>query len=154
MENLNNPIEETKIDAPEKVEDIVETKEVTPEPAKVEDAPKVEEAPKAEESKEAPTAIKTDDFGKSSVEQQAVGRVANGAIGVTTAPKSAPKVSTKSTEKKETVAVRSTKNVAWGENGKVIKGINILPKDKADIWLEKPYITLVSPEEVAKEYGL
>ena len=154
MENLNNQIEEKKIDAPEKVEKVVETKEVTPEPAKVKEAPKVEEAPKAEEAKQAPTAIKTDDFGKSSVEQQAVGPVANGAIGVTTAPKPEPKPVVKSTEKKETVAVKSTKNVSWGENGKLSKGINILSKDKAEIWLEKPYVTLVSPEEVAKEYGL
>jgi hypothetical protein len=145
MENVN-PIEETKIDAPVEVPAV---EEVKPEPAKVEEAPKA-----AEESK-APDAITTNSFARSTATNPAVGSVANGAIGVTEstpAPAKAPKP--KAEKKEETVAIHSTRNVVWGEVGKVIKGINIVTKEEADQWLTRDHVTLVKPEDVAKEFGL
>ena len=88
MENLNNPVED-KIEDPI-VEDapVAETPVVeAPEVEEVATEPVKEEEPKAEE----PSAISTNDFGRSTSEQQAVGSVANGAIGVTSAPKPAAK---------------------------------------------------------------
>lgn len=85
-------------------------------------------------------------------EVQALGNV-NGAIGVTTAPVERRSSLKKSVEKKETVAVRSTKNVTWAEVGKVYRGINIVDKDAAEKWLTRSHITLATPEEVAKEFG-
>jgi hypothetical protein len=154
MENLNNPVEE-KIEEP-----IVEAAPVVEETPVVEQAPvaeevapepvKEEEAPKAEE----PTAIRTTDFGTSSLEQQAVGSVANGAIGVTTAPKSAPKkAAAKKAEKPETVAIHSTKNVTWEGVGKVYRGYNIVTKEASEKWLTRSHTRLATPEEVAKEFG-
>lgn len=151
MENLNNPVEE-KIDAPVVEEaPVVEApvvEEVTPEPAKV------EEAPKAEEAKEEPTAIKTTDFSKSTSEKQAVGSVASGAIGVTTAaPRPAPVKKAAKGEKVETVAIHSTKNVTWEGVGKVYRGYNIVSKEAAEQWLTRSHTRTATPEEVAKEFG-
>ena len=85
---------------------------------------------------------------------QAIGSVADGVIGATTAAKSAPrKKSAKPEEKKETVAIFSTKNVTWPEVGKVYRGYNIVEKDAAEKWLTRSHIRSASPEEVAKEFG-
>jgi len=87
-------------------------------------------------------------------EVQAVGPV-NGAIGVTSVPvEEKPAPSKKKDSKKETVALRSTKNVTWAGVGKVYNGINIVDKDEADKWLTRSHVTLATPEEVAKEFGL
>ena len=87
-------------------------------------------------------------------EIQALGAVAEGVIGATTAAVAAPrKKNSKSQEKKETVAIHSTKNVTWSEVGKVYRGYNIVEKDAADKWLTRPHIRMATPEEVAKEFG-
>jgi len=150
MENTN-PVEEVKVETPVATPEV---KDVTPEPAKAAE-PKAPEVKAAPEAPKAPDAISTDSFARSTVEAPAVGAVANGAIGVTTAPKKAeapepkkPKVSA------DKVAIRSSKNVSWGEVGKVSKGINIVTKEEADQWLTRDHIELVKPEEVAKEFGL
>ena len=151
MENINNPIEETKIDAPEKVEEVVETKEVTPEPVQVEEAPTIVEAPEAVEEQ---SVVGTDSFAPSTAEVQAVGSVADGAIGVASTPrpvkKSAP---SKKKAAQDTVALHSTKNVTWPGVGKVYTGYNVVDKDAADQWLTRSHIRVATPDEVAKAFG-
>jgi hypothetical protein len=143
MENMNNnPIEEeTVFEAPvyeapvveEPVEETIVETPVVEEPVQA-----VVEAP----AYEAPEEV------------QALGSVADGVIGATTAPKAAPrKKSAKPEEKKETVAIFSTKNVTWPEVGKVYRGYNIVEKDAAEKWLTRSHIRSASPEEVAKEFG-
>ena len=57
---------------------------------------------------------------------------------------------------KDTVAVYSSKNISWQEVGELKVGYNILSKNDADKWLgiNRKYILLATPEEVAKEFGL
>lgn len=141
--NEENPIvEDSVISAPTPVEPEVEeeaaVEEVVLEPVLAEEHVDVIEAPVYAEPVE---------------EIPALGNV-HGAIGVTTAPKEAKKSAKKSSEKKkETVALRSTKNVTWAEVGKVYTGINIVEKDAAEKWLTRSHITLATPEEVAREFG-
>lgn len=87
-------------------------------------------------------------------EVQALGAVAEGVIGATTAPRAPErKKSTKTVEVKETVALFSTKNVTWPGVGKVYRGYNIVEKDAASQWLTRSHIRPASPEEVAKDFG-
>jgi hypothetical protein len=149
MENLdNNPTENTVVETPEVAE------------APVVDAPVVEEAlvaPVKEEVKaEEPVVISRPSYpGSDTV--QAVGSVANGAIGATTAKResrieSAPK-SAKVAKDDKTIAIKSTKNVSWVGVGKVSRGINIVSQKEADQWLTRDHITLVTPEQVKSEFG-
>jgi len=87
------------------------------------------------------------------IEVQSLGLV-NGAIGVemTTLVKEKKK-SKVAANTEEKVAIRSTKNVSWGEVGKVYRGINIVTKSQSEKWLTRSHITLATPEEVAKEFG-
>jgi len=111
----------------------------------VEETPVVEEA--AEAVVEAPAY-------EAPEEVQALGSVAEGVIGATTAPKAPErKKSAKSAPKKETVALYSTKNVTWSEVGKVYRGYNIVDKDDAEKWLTRSHIRTATPEEVAREFG-
>jgi hypothetical protein len=87
-------------------------------------------------------------------EVQALGSVADGVIGASTAPKAPGKnKSLKAAKVKETVALYSTKNVSWSEVGKVYRGYNIVDKDAAAKWLTRSHIRTATPEEVAKEFG-
>ena len=87
-------------------------------------------------------------------EVQALGSVADGVIGASTAPKAPEKnKSLKAAKVKETVALYSTKNVSWSEVGKVYRGYNIVEKDAAEKWLTRSHIRIATPEEVAKEFG-
>jgi hypothetical protein len=149
MENLdNNPTENTVVETPEVAE------------APVVDAPVVEEAPvapvKEEVKAEEPAVISRPSYpGSDTV--QAVGSVANGAIGATTAKResrteSAPK-SAKVAKDDKTIAIKSTKNVSWVGVGKVSTGINIVSQKEADQWLTRDHITLVTPEQVKSEFG-
>jgi hypothetical protein len=63
-------------------------------------------------------------------------------------------ISDRSSGNGEKVAIRSTKNIYVEGLGKMLKGINIVPKSKSDYWLSKDYCTLLAPEEVAREYGV
>lgn len=88
------------------------------------------------------------------VEKQVVGLVANGAIGtakVTVVPK---EDKAKEIKKKEKVAVHSTRNVFWPGVGKLIKGYNIIERDKLEQWLTRSHVREAAPEEVAREFGL
>ena len=149
MENINeNPVaEEAVVEAP-----VVENTPVVEAPAEPvkEEAP-VEE-PKAEEPK--PADVITTPAYAGSEEVPALGAVANGAIGATSAPRAPRKAAAPKPEKsKDTVAIRSTKNVTWTGVGKVSKGINIVSKEDSVQWLTRDHITLVEPEQVAKEFG-
>jgi len=87
-------------------------------------------------------------------EVQALGSVAEGVIGATTAPRAPErKKKEKVAEKKETVALYSTKNVTWSEVGKVYRGYNIVEKEAAAKWLTRSHIRTATPEEVAREFG-
>jgi hypothetical protein len=153
MENINeNPIvEEAVFETPVYETPVYEApvaEEVVVEEAVVEhvaETPVVEEA--AQAVVEAPAY-------QAPEEVQALGSVAEGVIGATTATKTSPKKkSVKASEVKETVAIYSTKNVTWPEVGKVYRGYNIVEKDAAEKWLTRSHIRTATPEEVAKEFG-
>lgn len=87
--------------------------------------------------------------------KQAISPVANGVIGtglVEITPKAAPEKPSKAAEEK--VAVFSTKNVSWPQNGKVFKGYNILTKQQAEAWLTRDHVRLATPEEISKEFDV
>jgi hypothetical protein len=62
------------------------------------------------------------------------------------------KAEKKSAEK--TVALLSTRNVTWNGVGSVTVGYNIVTEEQAEKWLTRSHITLATPEDVAKGYGL
>lgn len=89
-------------------------------------------------------------------EKPGIGYVENGVMASTVVPKSfdkKPAVATKKTNKKDIVAVHSTRNVTWNGVGKVYIGYNIVSKEAADQWVTRDHIRLATPEEVAREYG-
>lgn len=147
MENINeNPIvEEATYEAPVFEAPVVEEPVVeAPVVEHVEETPVVEEIQAVVEAPayQAPEEV------------QALGYVAEGVIGATTAAVASPrKKKEKTAEVKEKVALYSTKNVTWSEVGKVYRGYNIVEKDAADKWLTRPHIRIATPEEVAKEFG-
>jgi hypothetical protein len=157
MENINeNPIvEETTYETP--------VFEAPVEEAPVAEAPVVEEpaveAPEVEHVEETPVveevqAVVEAPAYQAPEEVQALGSVAEGVIGATTAPKAPEKKkSAKPESKKDKVALYSTKNVTWPEVGKVYRGYNIVEKDAAEKWLTRSHIRTATPEEVAKEFG-
>lgn len=157
-EELNNELSTSMVDAGNSVFPQDNTPVVEEEIAKVEEPVKAEEPVVVEEPVIAPettdsNAITTPRFGRSSDEVQAVGSVANGAIGVTSTKPEAKKSSPKSSKKKETVALYSTKNVTWNGIGKVYRGYNIVDVDAAEKWKTRDHIRVATPEEVAKEFG-
>lgn len=151
MENFNeNPIvEEAVYEAPVFEAPVVEEPVVE----HIAETPVVEEAFVLPHLEAEPDAIAAPAY-SAPEEIQALGAVAEGVIGATTAAVAAPrKKNSKSQEKKETVAIHSTKNVTWSEVGKVYRGYNIVEKDAADKWLTRSHIRMATPEEVAKEFG-
>lgn len=153
MENLFN--EDAKENTPEvKAEDVISAPETKEEPA----APVAEEAPaKAEEAKSVPT--NNDVIGVPSYDkprtQEAVGPLSTGALGTVTKTQAPKKAAPAKREKNaETVAINSTKNVSWMGIGKVVKGINFVSPADAEQWLTRDHVTKLTPEQVAKEYGL
>ena len=150
MENINeNPIvEETHapvVEAPVEEAPVAEEAVAEPVAEPVVETPVVEEA--AEAVVEAPAY-------QAPEEVQALGSVAEGVIGATTAPRAPErKKKEKVAEKKETVALYSTKNVTWSEVGKVYRGYNIVEKEAAAKWLTRSHIRTATPEEVAREFG-
>ena len=147
MENINeNPIvEETVHESP------VFEAPVAEEP--VVEAPVVEHVVETSVVEEIQAVVEAPSY-QAPEEVQALGSVANGVIGATTAPKaSANKKTSKAPTKKDTVALYSTKNVTWSEVGKVYRGYNIVEKDAAEKWLTRSHIRVATPEEVAKEFG-
>jgi len=119
------------------VEDVVE--EIKPEPALL--APG--EALVPEDKKEAVEKL-----------VQGLSSISSGAIGVgkQARPKKEKPVEPK--QGKEKVAIKSTKNVSWMGVGQVKLGINYVSAEEAKEWSKRDHITVLKPEEVAKEYGL
>jgi hypothetical protein len=119
------------------VEDVVE--EIKPEPALL--APG--EALIPEDKKEAVEKL-----------VQGLAPISSGAIGVgkQARPKKEKPVEPK--QGKEKVAIKSTKNVSWMGVGQVKLGINYVSAEEAKEWSKRDHITVLKPEEVAKEYGL
>lgn len=149
MENINeNPIVEEAVHETPVVETPVAEEPVVESPV----VEHVAETPVVEE--EAQAVVETPAY-QAPEEVQALGSVAEGVIGATTAPRATErkKKSAKAAEKKETVAIYSTKNVTWSEVGKVYRGYNIVDKDAAAKWLTRSHIRPATPEEVAKEFG-
>jgi hypothetical protein len=106
---------------------------------------------------EAATAASTNLIGSPEPKEEVpgLGYLAGGALGSTVVTKSpGKKVLSKKTEKKDTIAVHSTRNVTWSGVGKVYTGYNIVSKEASLKWLERDHIRLATPEEVAKEFGL
>jgi hypothetical protein len=68
-------------------------------------------------------------------------------------PEKVEKSSKKVTNEK-TVALLSTRNVSWTGVGTVEVGYNIVTEEQAEKWLTRSHITLATPEDVAKGYGL
>lgn len=93
------------------------------------------------------TAITSSDLAGSSTEQ-ALGSVADGVIGVTTTAK--PEKPSKQPYNK--VCVYSQKNIHVPGLGKLLRGYQMLDKNIADQWLDKPYARIATPEEVAREF--
>jgi hypothetical protein len=119
------------------VEDVVE--EVKPEPALLSEG----EAIIPEDKKEA-------------IEElvQGLAPLSTGAIGVGKQPKPKKEKPAAPKKEKEKVAIRSTKNVSWMGVGQVKIGINYVSPAEAKEWQKRDHITVLSPEDVAKEYGL
>ena len=141
-EKLDNIEIETVEDVkPEEAENVVvaeepKVEEVVVEETKTDEPENVIEAPKP-------------------VEVAGLGPVENGAIGsskVLKTPKPAAKVTKPAVEDK--VAVFSERNVTWQGVGKLYRGINIVTKEASEKWVERPYVRIATPQEVAKEYGL
>jgi hypothetical protein len=152
MENINeNPIvEEAVVETPVFEAPVFEAP-VAEEP--VVESPVVEHVVETSVVEEVQAVVEAPAY-QAPEEVQALGSVAEGVIGATTAPKTTErKKSAKPAEKKETVALYSTKNVTWSEVGKVYRGYNIVEKDAAAKWLTRSHIRTATPEEVAKEFG-
>ena len=152
MENINeNPIVEESVVETPVFEAPVFDALVAEEP--VVEAPVVEHAVETPVVEEVQAVVEAPAY-QAPEEVQALGSVAEGVIGATTAPKATErKKSEKPAEKKETVALYSTKNVTWSEVGKVYRGYNIVDKDAAAKWLTRSHIRTATPEEVAREFG-
>jgi hypothetical protein len=119
------------------VEDVVE--EVKPEPALL--APG--EAVIPENKKEA-----VEDL------VEGLAPLSTGAIGVGKQPRTKKEKPAAPKQDKEKVAIRSTKNVSWMGVGQVKVGINYVSAEQAKEWSKRNHITILKPEDVAKEYGL
>jgi hypothetical protein len=130
------------------------TQEVTPEvePEVEPEAPVVVEEPVAEPVE---NVISSGSQGKAEPAEEAVGltSVAGGAIGTGTVKRKPVAKKAIPTTKTDTVAIFSTKNVSWQGVGKVFKGHNIVTAEQAAKWLEKDYVRVATPEDVAQEYG-
>lgn len=82
----------------------------------------------------------------------ALAPVADGVIGSTTAKKKAKKKPAGDTSpKEEIVAVYSTRNVTWVGVGRVLTGLNLLPKSEADQWLTRDHCRKADASEVSKD---
>ena len=144
-ENLEaTVVEEVVEDKPAEVAPVVE--EVAVEKAVVEDKP-------ATEVENVITNVQGK--GKSSEGKPALTPVENGTIGTGTV-KPTPKPAAKKPVAEvvdDTVALHSTRNVVWQGVGKVNRGVNIVSKAEAEQWLTRNHVTVLTPEQVAKEYN-
>ena len=80
--------------------------------------------------------------------------LSTGAIGVGKQQRTKKEQPAAPKQDKEKVAIKSTKNVSWMGVGRVKVGINYVSAEEAKEWSTRNHITILKPEEVAKEYGL
>ena len=132
--------EGTKFERP--IEDLlvnpVEEPAVAEEPAEmvIEEEPVVVKAPEPEE--EAPAIVP----------------VADGVIGTGKVKKKAePKPKAPAAEKSDTVALFSSRNIAWQGVGKLVKGYNLVSADAAEKWLTLDAVRSANPEEIKTNLG-
>ncbi len=111
---------------------------------------KIEEAPKPAED------VITTNAAPSATEKPALGSVADGVIGTSTAKavKKAPAPKKAEEKRDDVVAVYSPKNIHWDGVGRLSKGFNVVSKDAAAKWLTRQGVRAADPKEVAKGYGL
>jgi hypothetical protein len=85
--------------------------------------------------------------------EQALAPVADGVIGTGTKKKPAKKkpAAKQASDKEETVALYSTRNVTWVGVGRVLTGLNLVPKSQADKWIGRDHIRVADAAEVSKE---
>lgn len=84
--------------------------------------------------------------------EQALAPVADGVIGTGSKRKTAKKkAATKVASSEETVALYSTRNVTWVGVGRVLTGLNLVPKSQADKWIGRDHIRVADAAEVSKE---
>lgn len=156
---MSEEIKNEDVVATESVEAALAVEEVAvaEEATAVEDAPVAEEAPVVEEAKveELAQDVITNISGKKpSTKKPGLAPVENGAIGSTVVEaQEEVKAPAKPKPVEDTVAIKSTKNVVWQGVGKVVVGVNIVSKTEADQWLTRNHITLLTPDQVAKEYN-
>jgi hypothetical protein len=149
--STESAIESTPV-VEEKVEEVVA--EATP--AVVEEVKVAKPSAKApvEAEKEQEVITNVVKNAKPSLGKPGLAPVENGAIGTgIVTPKPETKKPAPKAEASETVAIQSTKNVVWQGVGKVTRGVNIVSKAEADQWLTRNHITLLTPEQVAKEFN-
>jgi hypothetical protein len=145
-ENTNN--ENTEAVEPEEVIEVPAVEETKEE---VVEAPVVEE-PKPVEVKPAADVITVPEPVEEA--KPGLGFVGNGVMGSTKVSKTVKKQApAKSEVKEDTVALHSTKNVSWQGVGKVVRGFNIVSKTAAEQWLTRDHIRVVTPQELAGEFG-
>ena len=126
--------------------EVAETPEVTEE-VKAEEVKAEEVTPEPENVIEAPKPV----------EVAGLTPVENGAIGsakVTKTTKPAPVAKDNKGAKADKVAIYSERNVTWEGVGKIYRGFNIVSKTASESWVQRPYVRLATPDEVAKEFGL
>jgi hypothetical protein len=80
--------------------------------------------------------------------------LSTGAIGVGKQPRTKKEKPAEPKQGKEKVAIKSTKNVSWMGVGQVKVGINYVSAEEAKEWSTRNHITVLKPEDVAREYGL
>ena len=120
-------------------------------------APKKNPVPKNFQKNNADIITNSTARGKSKTkknEMKVVGTVANGAIGSTTQKITHKVEKTSEPKKTEKAAIHSTRNVFWPGVGKILKGYNIIERDKLDQWLTRSHVREATPQEVAREFGL
>lgn len=82
-----------------------------------------------------------------------LGEVNGGAIGSVDVKSKSKKKAVVVKEAIDTVALNSNRNISWDGVGRLKKGINIVTAEEAAKWTELKGVELVSPEQVAKEFG-
>ena len=121
---LVNPVEEPAVT--EEVAEMV-----------VEEEPVVVKAPEPEEETPAIVPVEDGVIGAGKVKKK----------------KAEPKVEAPVTEKSETVALLSSRNIAWQGVGKLVKGYNIVSADAAEKWLTLDAVRSANPEEIKANLG-
>lgn len=88
---------------------------------------------------------------KASKSSPSIATTKDSTIGSTAAEKKDKSSKTVTTGDK--VALFSEKNVSWASVGKLYRGYNFVSKSAADKWLDRSYVRLATPEEIARELG-